>query len=85
MINSLGWIGSILLASCGLPLAIQSIREGKSDLSWYFILMWGIGELFVLIYVIPQRDYPLIFNYAGNLILILIIVRYRLYPRKSPI
>ncbi|CAB4174966.1 COG4095 Uncharacterized conserved protein [uncultured Caudovirales phage] len=79
----IGWIGSVLFAICGLPQAIQSYNEGHSDgLNWLFILPWLFGELFTLIYIIPKGDMPLIFNYVLNLVFLLVILYYKIKPRK---
>ena len=79
----IGWIGSVLFAICGLPQAIQSYNEGHSDgLNWFFILPWLFGELFTLVYIFPKGDMPLIFNYVLNLIFLLVILYYKVKPRK---
>lgn len=79
----IGWIGGILLAFCGLPQAIESYKTGKSDgLTWGFLIMWGIGELFTIVYIIPKWHWPLIFNYTANIIFISIITYYKIKPRK---
>jgi len=74
----IGWTGNILLSLCGLPLAIQSIRQGHSKgISWWFLGMWGIGELLTLIYIAPMNSLPLIVNYSLNTIFISIIIYYK--------
>ena len=79
----IGWIGGILLAFCGLPQAIESSKTGKSDgLTWGFLIMWGVGELFTIVYIIPKWHWPLIFNYTANIIFISIIAYYKINPRK---
>ena len=79
----IGWIGGILLAFCGLPQAIESYKTGKSDgLTWGFLIMWGVGELFTIVYIIPKWHWPLIFNYTANIIFISIIAYYKINPRK---
>jgi uncharacterized protein with PQ loop repeat len=79
----IGWIGGILLAFCGLPQAIESYKLGHSrGLTWGFLIMWGVGELFTIVYVIPKWHWPLIFNYTANIIFIGIIVYYKIKPRK---
>lgn len=84
MLDFIGWFGSILLAICGVPLALQSIKDGHSHgINWYFLLIWLLGEILVLIYVLPKFDWPLIFNYAGNIVLISIVCWYKLYPRNK--
>jgi uncharacterized protein with PQ loop repeat len=79
----IGWIGSILLAFCGLPQAIESYRTKNSDgLTWGFLIMWGVGEIFTVVYIIPKWHWPLIFNYVANLVFISIILYYKIKPRK---
>jgi len=79
----IGWIGSILLAFCGLPQAIESYKTKNSDgLTWGFLIMWGVGEIFTIIYIIPKWHWPLIFNYTANIIFISIIVYYKLKPKR---
>ncbi len=81
--ETIGWIGSIMFAMCALPQAIKSVRDGHSDgLSWGFLMMWLIGEVFTLIYVAPKGHIPLIANYAGNLVLLQIMIYYKIWRRK---
>lgn len=79
----IGWIGSILFAICGLPQALQSIRDGHSrGLNWYFLQCWLWGEILTIIYVWPKQDWPLLFNYGMNMIFLLIMVCYKIWERK---
>jgi uncharacterized protein with PQ loop repeat len=79
----IGWIGGILLAFCGLPQAIESYKTKSSDgLTWGFLIMWGVGELFTIVYIIPKWHWPLIFNYTANIIFISIITYYKIRPGK---
>ena len=81
--ETIGWIGSILLAFCGLPQAIESYKTKNSDgLTWGLLIMWGLGELFTIVYIIPKWHWPLIFNYTANIIFISIIAYYKINPRK---
>jgi|APGre2960657468_1045069.scaffolds.fasta_scaffold103533_2 uncharacterized protein with PQ loop repeat len=83
MLEYSGWIGSFLFALCGLPQAIQSYTDKHSDgLNWLFIIAWFFGEIFTLVYIIPKGDIPLIVNYSVNLVFVLVIAYYKLYPRK---
>jgi len=79
----IGWIGGVLLAFCGLPQAIESYKTKNSDgLTWGFLIMWGVGELFTIVYIIPKWHWPLIFNYTANIIFISIIVYYKVRGKK---
>lgn len=81
--ETIGWIGSILLAFCGLPQAWESYKtKSSAGLTWGFIGMWLIGELCTFIYIIPQMVLPLLFNYTANIIFVSIIVYYKIKPKK---
>lgn len=83
MLEYIGWIGSILLAFCGLPQAIESYKtKSSAGLTWGFLIMWGVGEILTVVYIIPKWHWPLIFNYTANIIFISIIVYYKIKPKK---
>lgn len=79
----IGWIGSILFAVCGLPQAIECYKAGHSrGLSWAFLLCWFGGEVFTIIYIFPKADYPLLFNYALNMVFLSVMLYYKIKPRN---
>ncbi len=79
----IGWNGGILLAFCGFPQAWESYKtKSSAGLTWGFLLMWGLGELFTIVYIIPKWHWPLIFNYTANIIFISIITYYKIRPGK---
>lgn len=81
--EQIGWLGSILLAFCGLPQAIESIKTKSSEgLTWGFIGMWFLGEIMTFIYILPKMDLPLLFNYTANIIFLAIIIYFKLMPKK---
>ena len=81
--DNIGWIGSILLAFCGLPQAIESYKSKSSDgLTWSFLIMWFFGESLTFVYVFPKMDLPLMFNYSANIIFLIIIIYYKIKPAK---
>ena len=81
--ETIGWIGSILLAFCGLPQAIESYKTKCSDgLTWGFLFMWLSGEILTFLYVLPKLDLPLIFNYSANIIFLIIILYFKIFPKK---
>ncbi len=69
MIEFIGWLGAVAFAICGVPQAIKSVRTMRADdLSWAFLLLWLIGELAMIIYVLGTSvDLILLFNYFANL------------------
>lgn len=83
LLEVVGWIGSLLLAFCGLPQAVQSWRTRSSDgVSWGLIYMWGLGEVMTFAYVLPKMELPLLFNYGANLVFLLVIAYYKI--RSAP-
>ncbi len=80
----IGWMGAALFALCGFPQAIQCFKDGHSrGLNLWFLLSWFGGEVLTVIYVFPKQDYPLLANYFMNLILVLIMLKYKFWERKE--
>jgi uncharacterized protein with PQ loop repeat len=79
-----GWLGSILLAFCGLPQAVDSFRRKSSEgVTWGLLGMWGLGEVLTLAYVVPKLEWPLLFNYSMNIIFISVITYYKINRRSG--
>jgi hypothetical protein len=81
----LGWLGSICFSVCGVPQAIECHIAGHGKgLSHAFIWLWAVGEILTLIYVLSLTVSlaPLIFNYGFNLGTLIIIIRYKYWPRR---
>lgn len=78
----LSWIGSFLLAICGLPIAYEAYKNKSSDISTSFLALWGAGELLTLIYVVYKEENALTFNYFSNMIFIGIIVYYKFNKKE---
>lgn len=82
-LTTIGYVGSLLLAGCGLPQAYLSHKQGHSDgISTMFLLMWTIGEILTLLYILPKADIPLLLNYTSNILFLAIIWKYRIWRRK---
>lgn len=82
----MGWVGSMLLAGCGLPQAVLCWRQGNAEaLSWGFLGMWLGGEVLTFGYVLSFQapSYPLVFNYSVNILALLVIFRYKVRPRHE--
>jgi uncharacterized protein with PQ loop repeat len=77
MIETIGWIGSLLLSTCGVPL-VYDIYKSKniSGTSLKFILWWLSGEILLLIFTIGKNiwAYPILFNYGINIICCIIVL-----------
>lgn len=84
MLEILGWIGSVLLAFCAVPQAIQSFRQKHSNgISSAFLTMWLVGEILTAAYVLPKKEYPLLFNYFVNISCLVIICKYKYFPVRD--
>jgi uncharacterized protein with PQ loop repeat len=91
MLNeTIGWIGNILFAVCGVPQVIKTFRsKSAKDLSILFLWLWLAGELLTLIYIFTDDletgalHIPLYFNYVVNIFMacFLIYAKY-VYPKK---
>ncbi len=76
----IGFIGSILLAICGFPEAYDSLRGIPSGIGWTMLLVWFVGEIMTLAYILAEKQsrlVPLIFNYGLNILFIGIIIYYK--------
>lgn len=75
MIDLIGWIGNLLLASCGIPLLIDAIISKGKRISLPFMYYWLLGEIGAIIFVLYEApELPLIVNYGFNILLISIII-----------
>jgi uncharacterized protein with PQ loop repeat len=83
--ETIGYLGGVLLAICGIPEVIRTIKDGRCHLGWPFLLLWFIGELFMEIYAIGLWDFPLMFNYSANLILVGIMLFYKIKTKWDSI
>lgn len=84
MLDVLGWIGSVAFAICGIPQAYQSLKDGHTrGLNWGFLGTWTVGEVCMFLYVLPKGDMPLILNYLGNGICLLVMLRYKIWERND--
>lgn len=86
-LETIGWIGNVCLAICGVPAAYQAIRTGTTQgLNVPFLLLWTIGECFTFVYVSNLDSAPLIFNYALNILSCVILCIYKardIYGNKN--
>jgi len=79
-----GWLGAACFAICGAPQAYKCWKEKNAKgISWGLILLWTLGEALTLLYVLPKKDLPLIFNYLANLGFLSIILTYKIKDTRS--
>lgn len=83
--EDIGWLGGILLAWSGLPLAIGAFKQGSVAISGPFLWAWYIGEWLALYYTLYKIEgviNPLTFNYFLNILFISVVLKYKYWPRK---
>jgi uncharacterized protein with PQ loop repeat len=86
MIEAIGWLGSFMLGICGLPLAMQCLKQKHAKgISKGFLLLWLGGEILMQVYVISKHgfDMPLLSNYWLNTVLCLVIAKFMFFPNRS--
>lgn len=84
MIDIIGIIGAFCFATCAIPQVLTTLRlrhaEGVSGL---FLALWAVGEVAMIIYVVNKSfDWILLANYIFNLYCLIIIIYYKLYPKR---
>lgn len=83
MMETVGWISSILFAICAAPQAYHSYKAGNAEgVSSFFLWTWFIGEALGVAYAVHLGSLPLIFNYLANMSALLVILKYKYLPRK---
>jgi hypothetical protein len=78
----LATIGSLLLALCGLPEAIKALVEQRCTLGWPMLLMWFIGEIFLIIFAVQTAQYVLLLNYVANVVFLVVMIYYKIWGIK---
>ena len=71
-IEIVGWIGSFLLSTCGIPQIYTTLKtKTTKGLSFLMLLVWLIGEICLGIYIISETfEWPLFFNSAMNIVIV---------------
>jgi uncharacterized protein with PQ loop repeat len=73
----IGYISGLMLAFCGLPEAIRSVRNKRCDVGWGLLTMWMLGEIGLLIYEFKTMAIPRLINYTCNIIFISIMIYWK--------
>lgn len=84
--QGLGWLGAIALALCGLPQAIRCVRQGHAEgLSPLMVASWFIGEVCLIVATLGELGWVwwLLFNYGANILCLLVIIKYMVWPNET--
>ena len=82
-IEILGWVGFAILIGAWIPQTWQTIKQGKTDISLAFILMYVSSSLLLTVYSVLTED--LIFTVLNAMLTVgsAINLYYKLNPRKE--
>lgn len=83
-IQIIGWIGTILLASAGLPQLYKTINDGHAiGLAWYYLILVWVGMAFSITYVmLTTFSLNLICSYLFQMIVFGILIYRKKYPKE---
>jgi uncharacterized protein with PQ loop repeat len=84
-IETLGWIGTFLLALCGLPQLIKTATtKNTTGLSLLMLVACLLGEIFIGIFIYYTAfEWQLFFNFSVNaLIVTATIILYIIYRKN---
>lgn len=89
MLEIIGWIAGVAFAICAWPQVYKCWQQGHAHgLSYAFLALMTLGEVLTLIYVLGQNltmseKAPLLLNYIANILALVGIWYYRLFPRAE--
>jgi uncharacterized protein with PQ loop repeat len=85
MINILGFFAMVCLVCAAIPQAIKAVKEGHSNgVAGGYIALLLAGFISMFIYLaIVKPIWPVMVNYAFNIVMISIIGYYKLFPRAK--
>ena len=82
----IGWIGALAYSICAIPQAVRCWQRGNGEgLSGGMLLIWLVGGASMLVAVPLQCGWVLwlMASYTCNTAALLVIIRYRFWPRKG--
>jgi len=77
----MGWLGSIFLVIRGIPELYIAYTSNTCSITYAFLILWALGELFSCMYTIKKVDkrniVPLMFKYIFNFITAIVLFSYK--------
>lgn len=77
------WASMFYLAVAAIPQALRTMRLGFNTLSPYTWVLWTFGEFGGMAYGLDQGSSVMALMYTPNLIALLIILFYSIFPRTT--
>lgn len=81
--EQIGWLSTIFLGACGIPLSLAALWVGEDYTPRLFLWTWYIGEILGVIYCLHLGSLPLLANYGFNTLLITPVLYYNYFPRSK--
>jgi uncharacterized protein with PQ loop repeat len=84
MIHLLGYVAMACLMAAGAPQAYKSYKDGHSrGIAGIFLILLLSGFSLMSLYLLLTKPIlPVLFNYMANIITMLVVSYYKLFPRK---
>lgn len=86
-VELIGWLAGISLTFCTVPQVCKCHKEGHAEgLAFGYLFFLFVGMLSMFLYVLGKyqfADKPLLFNYIFNVLLLLILWKYKIFPRDN--
>lgn len=84
MINIVGYLAMICLMISAIPQLIKVIKAGHADgMSSSYLLLLIMGFSLMATYIMLTKPlYPVVINYVINILSMLTIGYYKIFPRK---
>lgn len=78
-------LGMVLLTGAGIPQILKAFKDGHAEgLAKGMVLCWTLGLACMTYYIVEchPEDLVLAANYGINLIISIILLRFKFFPRK---
>lgn len=85
MIHIIGYLAMACLITASIPQAIKSVRDGHSKgMAGGYIILLLFGFTLMSVYLLLTKPIiPVLINYASNILMMLIIGYYKLFPKNK--
>jgi len=83
-VEILGWLAALCFGLSPLFQVIKCYKEKHATgVSLGLLIMWTLGEIFSILYILPKGHLPLLANYTINMIFIVIIIYYKIKGHRN--
>jgi len=73
----IGWIASFCFMFSGAPAALEALTTKQCTIPIGTLILWTVGEICAVIYILPRKDKPLLANYLVNLVFLSVMWFYK--------